>query len=306
MIPMKCVKLASKSFRAGFVVGMVLLALAGASVWASDVVVYATNEPGGQILSVDLTTNTVTTLLNISANPDSLIFSGNNILFTEVNQGTLADYNLITHTVTNISTVFVQPRDLTLEPGGSSVLVSDFVNASIDRVNLTTHIVTTLFSGASPDGITYDNSGNLFAVLNRNEVAQINPITGAIIKMTATFDGNLDGLTFDSTTGTLWVGSENGAIWQVPKSLLSETSFAAGSIDGLEADGKGNIYLANFGSNVQEFNIATDTLTNLTSVPGLDDLAPVSGLGSPTPEPGTLLLFGGGLLGIVGRLRRKR
>jgi sugar lactone lactonase YvrE len=304
MIIMKSVKHAPKSLKAVLLVGMALLTLTGGAAWAGDIVLYATNEPGGQILSVDLTTNTVTPLLNIAANPDSLIFSGGNVLFTEVNQGILADYNPGTNTVTNIATGFLQPRDLALEPGGNTVLVSDFVNASIDRVNLTTHVVTTLFSGANPDGLTYDNNGNLFAVLNRNMIAQINPTTGAIINKTSIFDNNLDGLTYDPTTGTLWVGSENGAIWQVPESLLSEMSFAAGSIDGLEADGQGNIYLANFGNNVQKFVIATHTLTDLTPVPGLDDLAPLSGLGA-APEPGTCLLFGGGLLGIVARLRRK-
>jgi hypothetical protein len=301
-------KLLSQVLRTGLLVGAVLFALAGRSALA-DNIVFATNEPGGQILKVDLTTNTVTTVLSIAANPDSLVFSGKNILFTEVIQGNLADFNTTTMTVTNIATGFTQPRDLILEPGGTSTLVADFLGGTIDRVNLTTHIVTTLFTQtttAGIDGLAYDSMGHLFAVLGRNEVAQIDPTTGAILNHTATFDGNLDGLTFDSSTGKLWVGSENGAIWEVPTSLASETSFAAGAIDGLEADGKGNLFLANFGTNVQEFNIPTSTLTDLTAVPGIDDLAPVAGIGSPTPEPSTLILFGSGLLGLAGTIRRRK
>jgi len=257
------------------------------SLLGADTVVFATNEPGGQIDRVDLTTNTVTPVLTVNANPDSLVFSGSNILFTEVLQGTLAQFNPMTNTVTPIATSFSQPRDLILDPGGASVLVADFVANQIDRVNLTTHAVTPLFTATTTsgiDGLAYDASGNLFAVLGGEQIAQINPVTGAILNTTTTFDGHLDGLTFDPSTGKLWVGSGNGAIWEVPTSLTTETSFPAGSIDGLVADGNGHLFLANFGVNVQEFTIATSTLTDLTAVPGIDDLAPVVGRGAPTPD----------------------
>ena len=50
--------------------------------------------------------------------------------------------------------------------------------------------------------------------------------------------------------------------------------------DGLESDGKGNIFVAAADTNVWQYNIATDTAIMKNAVPGLDDLAPVVYLGS--------------------------
>jgi YVTN family beta-propeller protein len=310
-------KLVSRRLKIGLLASAGMLA-AGGSLAFADQLIYATNEEGGQLYKVDVTTNSVTTLVNTGANPDSLVFSGSNILFTEVIQGNLSLFNTTTDTISNVATGFAQPRDIVLDPGGKTALVADYYggdtgNGAIDRVDLTTGTVTPLFqsNGATygVDGLAYDNKGNLFAVLGRHEIAQIDPTTGAILNQTTSFDGNLDGLTFDPTTGELWVGSENGAIWEVPTNLSGETSFPAGSIDGLEADGLGHIFLANFGTDVQEFTIGTSTLTDLTSVPGIDDLAPVIGGGAPppptVPEPGTIALLGTCLLGLAGFVRRK-
>lgn len=289
--------------------GLLFLTL-GAGVASADVFVWATDEPDGFIDKVDLTTNTVTAFSTPGVNPDSLVFSGSNILFTEVGQGTLALFNTTTHAVSTIATGFSEPRDLILDPGGATALVADYVAGKIDRVNLTTHAVTTLSNfGTGIDGLAYDGSGDLFAVINRHQIDQINPTTGAIIKSTATFDNNLDGLTYDPTTGDLFVASESGHLYEIPTSLVGSTEFSTGvgQVDGLEADGLGNIFMANFGTNVQEFNISTHVVTNLTSVTGIDDLAPITGNGAPpsTPEPGSVVLLGtlAALIGV--KLRKK-
>ena len=62
--------------------------------------------------------------------------------------------------------------------------------------------------------------------------------------------------------------------------------------DGLTSNGKGDLFIAVQGdSRVYEYNIATQVLTPSTVVPGvLDDLAPASGIGSPVPEPSSLIV----------------
>ena len=85
--------------------------------------------------------------------------------------------------------------------GPNALPVPRVTNGSIDSVNLTTHVVTTLYNGGQrPDGLAYDNSGHLFAVLSLNEVAQLHPVTGAVLKTIST-PNKPDGMTFDATTG---------------------------------------------------------------------------------------------------------
>src|SRR5205807_532494 len=98
-----------------------------------------------------------------------------------------------------------QTVDLALDPGGLTVLVADRGSNSLDRVTLSNGNNTVLNSGLSNlNGIAYDGSGNLFAVVN-GTVDQLDPVTGAIIK-TGTAPAN-DGLTWDSFTGDLFAAN---------------------------------------------------------------------------------------------------
>jgi len=202
------------------------------------------------------------------------------------------------------------PSDLTLEPSGNSVLVST-VQGSIYRVMLdpdpqkscnpgTLPLPKPLFSAGvngRVDGITYDNSGKLFVVVNEKEVYQIDPTNGNVIKQTAAgvvtcvdpngkqTDCGLDGMTFDPVTGDLWVSARLvNSLMEITTDLKSSNQFAKNMIrspDGLESDGKGNIFVAAEDTNVYQYNIATNTATMKNAVPGLDDLAPLTGAGSP-------------------------
>lgn len=299
---------------------LIALTFAGTSAHATDIVLTATSEVNNVVYTVDLTTNTVTTLFTppVNGNPDSLIYNGpNEIIYTQVNNGQIDIFNTLTNTnSTLVSGFLLQPRDLVLDPSGTSLLVSDFKAGNIYRVALPTGTLTVLstLGSASPDGLAYDSSGHLFAVSGRHTIVQIDPTTGAVLHTSQVFDGALDGLTFDSTTGKLWVASELGNVYSVSTDFATITKYAGPSgtvFDGIEGDGLGNLFLGNFNTNVYEFNIASGTFTSGTAVPGIDDLAPIVGPGSNnqpptnTPEPGTLTLLGVGIAGVLTFARRR-
>jgi sugar lactone lactonase YvrE len=263
---------------------------------------------------VDTSTNTVRTVLSTTAAPDSLIFdTSGNIVYTTVGSGSsLSSFNPTTGANHVIATGFSQARDIALEPGGASVLVGDFLANQIDRVNLSTGVKTVLANVTRPDGVTYDNKGDLFAVINRGgpnqSVVQLNPTTGQIIKSLSLsgMTNNADGITFDPSTGNLWVGFNDGpgGVIEISTSLTGATLFSSGGTtfaDGVEADGQGHLFIANVFSNptrIAEFDISSGRFTQLTPVAAIDDLAPITGLGAPpVPEPSSLtivcLLVGG-------------
>jgi hypothetical protein len=94
-------------------------------------------------------------------------------------------------------------------------------------------------------------------------------------------------MTFDPVTGALWVSANsNAGLIEIPTDLSGFTSFAGGQIpnpDGLASDGDGNIIVASASTGtgyIYQYNIATGSVTRRNSVEGLDDIAPLTGLGA--------------------------
>ena len=157
-----------------------------------------------------------------------------------------------------------------------------------------TGTVTTLAKNLiSVDGLAYDANGDLFARVHDNTIAQIDPVSGKILKTLVLephvgLDGG-DGLVFDPFTGQLWSATigygtnpgpiANGLV-EIPTDLSGFTAFQTGKIsvpDGLVSDGKGNLYIGQGLAHVVQYNIPTNTITKSVKAPGVDEVALIPG-----------------------------
>lgn len=189
----------------------IILAVGGR---AAAIELYATSIGGSQIDKVDTVTNSVSLYLNTPSAADSIIFdSTQRVLYTALYLGEVRRYDPTVPSETVIAGGFSTPADMVLEPGGNSMLVSDYGTGNIDRINLSTNTVTTLLTGGiNPEGLAYDgtrlfaNLGSRYGGPTGKYVAEINPVSGAIM---ATSPGlnSLDGLTFDPYSGRLFASS---------------------------------------------------------------------------------------------------
>src|SRR3984893_15082523 len=194
------------SFMKRIIYGLATLALllAGTGRASAGQLLFVTSLSGQQILPADTGTNVVTPVFNTVGQPDSLIFDTvGNIIYTNLQTGQVRLFNVTTHTDTLIAGGFSDPADLALEPGGKSILMSDFLGGKIYRINLSTNAVSVLATpGGNPQGLAFDGAGHLFANLGTRSggatsfLARLDPVTGAILGNTVALV-SLDGLTFD-------------------------------------------------------------------------------------------------------------
>jgi streptogramin lyase len=277
--------------------------------------VYATSINTGIIYTDDSVTHVVTPVFNTGAALDSLFFDpSGRIVYSQLDAGQVKAFNPNTSSNVTLASGLTAPIDLALEPSQTSFLVSDSTSHLV-RISLAGGVINSLNVGSRPDGIIYDASGRLFANIstgfqvNDSQVKQINPTTGAVISASGNIGVFLDGLTYDSFTGMLFASDyNNGRIVEINPNNLSSFAFltpsgaALSQPDGVTSDGNGNLFIASrANSHVIEYNIATNSATVIGNIDGLDDLAPASGLGSPTstPEPSTLFTVGFGALAFL-------
>jgi DNA-binding beta-propeller fold protein YncE len=276
--------------------------------------VYAANNSANQLEAINTTTNVVSGLFGDPAGPRGLIFNGpNDILYTTNAPGTLADYNLNTQTSSVVATFGVNDSGqyLALDPGGASVLVG-IGGAGLERFNLSTHAMTNVSNFSDPRGLAYDGSGNLFAVLGPNQLAQINPITGAVINsilLPSTGSAGGNGLAFDPISGHLFVTDDTNSIsqrglYEIPTNLSSATLVNQGLFaNGLVADGQGDLWIAEV-NHLDEYNTASHNLSTGANTQIFDVALAPSGSTTAAPEPASLLLFAVGFGAIAVSRRR--
>ena len=266
-------------------------------------ILYASDIDNGQIYKVDKTTGILLQTIPVSEGLDSLIFDNNNdLIYTAWSADGVGQVRRVDPTVgissdTLLATIGNGGHDLALVPGGNFVLATSDTTGEIYEVNLNDpgQTPTTFGSGQYTDGLAFDSQGRLFAVSNDDAVVELDPQTFQVIASSGPMQG-LDGMTYDSFTGNLFVSSYavnatsgRKGLYEVslqPGSFLDATLITNSAFpatfrpDGLESDGKGNVYVASLGDKIYQYDIITGQLTALTSVlPGLDDLVPLSGTG---------------------------
>jgi len=252
---------------------------------------YATGESTQQLDLVNFTTGAVTNLGAINGRPDDLVVNARGqVLYTVTSTGTLEMYDPATQQTTVLANFGkAAPRDLIIEPGGNTVLVSLYGSGKLARYNVTTGAVTIFPAkriGTTMDGLVYDPAGNLFAVVSRNLLCQLDPATGAILQTVTLEPHNKtnggDGIVYDPFTKNLWIAHDgtlgNGLI-EVP---LTESNpprlgtpiwLQTGNIrvpDGIVSDSAGNLYIGEGLQFLTLYNIASDTIVKRVKVKGID------------------------------------
>jgi streptogramin lyase len=160
----------------------------------------------------------------------------------------------------------------------------------------------TWYYGTAPD----NGSGDFGTVTFSGTTATLTPIASGQFA---------HGLTYDPYTNTIIFSSANTLGQYDPSTNTFHTfSSIAGEFDQSAVDGKGHLFVASNTGSIVFMDYSTSGLIDAPSftdsqflATDLDDIAPLSGAGANIPEPGTLLLIGGAMIGLgqYGRKKRK-
>jgi sugar lactone lactonase YvrE len=293
-----------------FVIVLAVCVAASLSASAQELAqIYISNEWAESLQQLNFSTGELTTLYDIGGQPDDCTLGPNGqIIYDVPNAGTVDMFDPSTGVNTVLTTGIFGSRDLTLEPGGQTLLISKVSGpAEIYRYSFVTNTATVFFPKTKGitgfSGTAYDAYGNLYAIASFNTVIQINPATGAIINTLTLQPHNGgaggDGLTYDSYSNSLWattVGSSvNGwGLVQIPvqqSGFVSTTDFSfyplgkAGAVDGVKSDGNGNLYIGAIHTALV-YNIPSGIVTKNIVTKGADGVALVPGT-YPATKPST-------------------
>lgn len=304
----------------GISVGCVLSWVSMCATPARADILFASSYEGASLWKVDTVAATANQIWNTAPygqQPDSLCFDGaGNILYSaHFPGGGVRRVNLGASTDTAVATWTGHSTDIALEPSLNTVVASDYIDNNLRRVDLVNNTSSILTSGYYFSGVAYvgnrlfANAGNTYQH-GGDRIVEINPVSGAILanqspsNMVSSINGygDLDAMTYDPYTGHLWTTDEASSmlIEADPNNLatgwtLHPLATASGGgvflPDGVTGNGLGKLWYASRGDfTIYEYDIASGISTPIVQIYGLDDLAPVTGLGSP--EPTTIMLLG--------------
>jgi sugar lactone lactonase YvrE len=261
--------------------------------------IYISSEGQDSLQLLNFQTGKLTTLYEIGAAADDMLVGpSGQVIYTVPNAGTLNSWSPTTGVNTVLASGIAGARDVTMEPGGQTLLVSRYSGpAEIYRYSFVTGKATVFFPKdkaiTAMDGVAYDGYGNLYAVASHNTIIQINPVTGAIIA-TLTIQPHSginggDGITYDPYTNCMWATADGKVmgtgLLKIPVQSSGFVSTSPGytfypvnvvNMDGIKSDGKGNLYIGAIWSALV-YNIPSNTITENIVVKGADGVGLVTG-----------------------------
>lgn len=239
-------------------------------------------------------------------------FGDSTNLTVDDSRGNIGLVNIATGAVSSVHSSGVVLTDIAFSPTGALYGV-DF--SHLYSINTSTDVATlvgSLGSGISTaNALVFSPSGTLYTADAFN-LYTVNPLTGLATKVGPTGFGSGGDLAF--VNGTLYLATSSGQLVTLNASTGAGTpvgSFGVSNVFGLATPDNVNLFGV-AGENLYTVNLTTGAATlDVTWAGNPQGLGIAFGeaffteSGAPTPEPGTLLLLGTGLLGLGGAVKRK-
>lgn len=239
--------------------------------------IYQINATTGAVM------NTYTNLQGI--NGRGVIDVGNTLYYTTASDGNVYTYNLTTGMPTGIAFNVAGASGLaSITYDGTDFWIGDYSGSNkaflYSPTGTLLNTITLQNCGGYCDGLTYFKQGGVgYLLSNRFDGGYGGPNAYDIYTTNGTFVSTLFTSTSDASTGVAWDGS---SFWT---SNIFDGTITQWSMSGTQ--------------------MGTNTLTGWTLSPLVEGMSFNFQQTIGTPEPGTLLMFGSGVIGLAGLLRRK-
>jgi hypothetical protein len=234
------------------------------------------------------------------------------IMFVHDSSGNLGRVDVATGTTSLIGNMGAVMTDIAFDPTGNLYGITFTGLYSINALTGASAFIGGLgLNGAN--ALVFSSTGTLYAAANNNgNLYTVNTGTGAASFAQSTGFASGGDLAFNG--GNLYLASTTNSLVRItlggPSTLVG--AFGVGSVFGLATGDNGTMYGV-AGTTVYTIDTTTGAATNGVSFAGQglglafgQSFYTEAGAPDPVPEPGTMLLVGGGLAAMLRKRRRQR